>query len=382
MNNRSHVFWGGWLMFLGLLTGCSPDAPAPADAAPSDTAQAAEAAADPVAARAHVAIDNAMAGWLASGLRVAAGDEVTLFTDGSLTVDGLVLEPRHLLWYRLGDDGDAMNFAANQETFVAPDDGEIFLTLRPFGLYWPDRRGTYPEGFSTAAAVPVDFDIELVRFVGTAADGLSAMAATGDATATAALAVIAARKPLPAGFEPLWYLARSNVWADGASDGRPGITVETDDDFGIVKKALDIPLTPTTEITFDWRYDAVPALGPETEAGFHDYVSIAIEFDNGQDLTWMRSVSLSEGSHFRCPLPWWDSRETHFVLQSGATGLGEWSSHTRNVLADYQAAVQGDPPSRIVGVWFIGNSVFGRQRAAASFADVAVIDGDQRVNVF
>jgi hypothetical protein len=70
------------------------------------------------------------------------------------------------------------------------------------------------------------------------------------------------------------------------------------------------------------------------------------------------------------------------VLQSGATGLGEWSSHTRNLLADYQAAIEGEPPSRVVGVWFIGVSLFGRQRAAASFADVAIIDGDQRVNVF
>ena len=40
----------------------------------------------------------------------------------------------------------------------------------------------------------------------------------------------------------------------------------------IVKKPLDIPLTPNTQISFDWRYDAVPALGPETEQQFHDYV--------------------------------------------------------------------------------------------------------------
>ncbi len=337
---------------------------------------------NPIAARADVTIDNAMAGWLASGLRVTAGDEVTLFADGGLTVDGVVFEPRHLLWYRVGEDGDATNYAANHETFSAPADGEIYLTLRPSGLYWPDRRGTYPEGFSAVSPVPVDFRVRLIRFIGTAVNGLSALAAAGDSAASAALAMIAARKPLPANFEPLWYLARSNVWRDGASDGRPGITAETDDDFGIVKKALDIPLTPSTEITFQWRYDAVPARGPETEAGFHDYVSIAVEFDNGQDLTWMRSVNLPEGSHFHCPLPWWDARETHFVLESGKTGLGEWSSHTRNVLADYKAAVQRDPPSRIVGVWFIGNSVFGRKRAAASFADVAIIDGGQRVNVF
>ncbi len=169
---------------------------------------------------------------------------------------------------------------------------------------------------------------------------------------------------------------------DGASDGRPGITAETNDDADIVKKVVDFPLTPNSEITFDWRYDAVPALGPETEQQFHDYVSIAVELDNGQDLTWLRSSHLDAGTHFHCPLAWWDTRETHYVLQGAEAPLGEWTTHTRNVLADYATAVGGAPPTRIVGVWFIGNSLFGRQRAAASFADVVIVDGDQRVTVF
>ena len=346
------------------------------------TTKAAGMPADPVAERSRTIIDNAMGGWVASGVFATAGDEITLFGNGSLIADGLNIEPRHVLWYRIGEDGEATNFAANQETFTAPSDGEVFLTLRPTGVYWPDTRGTYPEGFTDAPAVPVDFSVDLVRFSGQATDGLSILAASGDAAAAAALATIANRKSLPDGFEHLGFLSRANVWADGAIDGRPGITAQTDDDFAIVRKALDIPLTASTEFSFDWRYDAVPALGPETDPAFHDYLSIAIEFDNGQDLTWMWSASLPADTHFTCPLPWWDSRETHFVLQSGSTGLGEWFSHNRNVLADYRLSVAGDPPTRIVGVWFIGVSLFGRQPAAASFADVAIVDGARRVAVF
>jgi hypothetical protein len=366
------------LMTLGFVAACSPQEPRAGDAAP----QVVAASHDPVAGRAHVTIDNAMAGWVASGLQVAKGDEVALFADGKLEAQGLVLEPKFLVWYRVGEAGDAANLVANQDTFVAPADGGIFVTVRPPGVYWPDRRGTYPDGFSAAPAVPVNFQIDLVRFNGTATNGLSTLAAGGDAAAKAALANIAARKTLPPGFEPLWYLGASNVWANGAGDGRPGITADTDDDTEIVKKALDIPLTPNTEIGFDWRYDAVPALGPETEQQFHDYLSIAVEFDNGQDLTWLRSSHLAAGTHFHCPLAWWDSRETHFVLQGAEAPLGAWSTHTRNVLADYTTSVGREPPKRIVGVWFIGTSVFGRQRAAASFANVVISDGDRRVSVF
>lgn len=353
-------------MVIGLLAACAPKEPL----------------ADPVADRARVTIDNAVAGWVASGLKVGKGEEVALFADGKLEAQGVVLEPKFLIWYRVGENGDAANLFANGDTFVAPTDGEVFVTVRPPGLYWPDRRGTYPEGFSATPAVPVDFEIDIIRFSGTAANGLSELAAAGDLAAKAALATLATRKQLPAGFEPLWYLGAANVWADGASDGRPGITADTDDDTSIVKKALDIPLTSTTEITFDWRYDAVPALGPETEQQFHDYLSVAIEFDNGQDLTWLRSAHLEAGTHFHCPLAWWDTRETHYVLQGPEAPLGEWSTYTRNVLADYATAVGGEAPTRIVGVWFIGTSVIGRQRAAASFADVAIVDGTERVSVF
>jgi Protein of unknown function (DUF3047) len=365
------------LMALGLVAACSEQEP-PASAAQTSS----NSPADPVAARAHVDINNVVAGWVSSGLRVAKGDEVAILADGKMEAMGLVLEPRFLLWYRIGEDGDATSVVFNQDTFIAPVDGEVFLTLRPLGLYWSDRRGTYPAGFSDAPAVPVDVKVDLLRFDGTAASGLSVLASAGDAAAKAALESTAARKRLPAGFDSLWFLGRGNVWADGASDGRPGITAETNDDADIVKKVVDFPLTPNSEITFDWRYDAVPALGPETEQQFHDYVSIAVEFDNGQDLTWLRSSHLDAGTHFHCPLAWWDTRETHYVLQGAEAPLSEWTTHTRNVLADYATAVGGAPPTRIVGVWFIGNSLFGRQRAAASFADVVIADGDQRVTVF
>ncbi len=329
-----------------------------------------------------VVIDNAMSGWLATGFTVTTGDQLALLATGTWEVQGIVFEPRHILWYRIGENGPATNFSANQEIFEADSDGELFITLLPSGVYWSDERGTYPPGFNESPVLPVELSVSVVRLSGDADVALSAMAENGHEQAALALHTLAARRRLPEGFTYLRYLGRSNVWADGTAAGEPGIHAWTDDDFGIVKKVLDLPLTADTELSFDWLYEALPALGPETEAQFHDYLSIAIEFDNGQDLTWMWSPELAAGTHFGCPLEWWDSRETHYVLQSGSEGLGDWHSHTRNILSDYEASIDLPAPERIVGVWFIANSLFGRQVGAASFANVVISSDQSETRVF
>jgi len=340
-------------------------------------------------ARTH--IDNALAGWIATGVDLTPGQSAVLVAEGSWEIQGLVLEPKHVLWYRVGDDGEARNFEGNTAVFTASAAGELYLTLRPVGLYWDDARGTYPEGFTEQPALPVDMHVNILTFDDAPEQGLARLAAAADndddenrinAMAASALEAIRSRPSLPAGFSDLNYLGRSTIWADRTADGGPGIHVDSDDDVHIVKMPLDIPLTPETTIGFDWRYDALPAQGPEDQVQFHDYVSIALEFDNGQDLTWFWSRELAPGTHFGCPLDWWDERETHYVLQSGDEGLGRWHSHQRPVLADYEASISVPGASRIVGVWFISNSLFGRQRAAASFRNVIIANGDERVTVF
>ena len=201
------------------------------------------------------------------------------------------------------------------------------------------------------------------------------------ATSAAALAASDGRE-LPRGFEYLPEFAGANVFEAFSEDGRRGVRSITTQEAGIIRKAVDLPLTDTTEIQFDWRYVALPALGPETEAGFHDYHSIAVELDNGQDVTWFWSRELAPGTQFRCPLQGWNERETHIVLESGERGLGDWVTHRRAVLADYRSAVGGEAPARIIAVWFIANSFFGKRPGEAYFANVRLLDGDRSIDVF
>lgn len=372
------VLGPGAVLLLLMLSGTGCDSQGPPEASSTPAPVPEDASTQPLALK----LDNLLAGWMPTGFTVRSGDSVALFADGVFEVDGVPFEPRHMLWYRVGQDGKAVELIANHEIFTAADGGELFLTLRPLGILWSDRRGSYPDGFTSAPPVPADVRVQLLRLEGQPEAELAAMAAEGNADARSALDALAARKALPTGFDHLWFLNRANVWAEGTVDGRPGINAETFDDASIVKMPLDLPLTEETRFGFQWRYDALPALGPETEAQFHDYLSVALEFDNGEDLTWFWSRELAPGTHFSCPLPGWQERETHWVLQAGSDGLGQWFSHERPVLDDYRASIEGPEPTRITGVWFIANSLFGRQRAAASFADVVVVEGQERFAVF
>lgn len=199
--------------------------------------------------------------------------------------------------------------------------------------------------------------------------------------ATAALAA-GPRRELPPGFAYLPELGEANIFERFAEGDRRGVHSISAAEAGIIRKPVDLPLTARTEVEFDWRYVALPAAGPETDPSFHDYHSVALEFDNGQDLTWFWSRELAPGTKFRCPLPSWTKRETHIVLQSGEKGLGDWVTHRRPVLDDYRDAVGGEAPARIVAIWFIANSYFGKRPGEAWFANVRLLDQGRVIEIF
>ena len=131
---------------------------------------------------------------------------------------------------------------------------------------------------------------------------------------------------------------------------------------------------PDTRLRWRWRVDALPSAVAEDSLPTHDYLSIAVEFDNGLDLTYMWSASLSVGTVFPCPLPNWDQRETHAVVRSGTAELGQWLDEERDVHADYTAMIapgaSAPAPTRIVRVWLIAVSLFQKGEGACRFAAI------------
>ncbi|GAB5412899.1 MAG: hypothetical protein Cons2KO_05020 [Congregibacter sp.] len=321
--------------------------------------------------------------WVTTDLELHQGQAVTLHAQGQVDM-GLPMpaSPSLFLWARIGVDGEIFNVSSEAHTFVADRDGELFLAVRSAGINWMDRRGSYAPDFGGVPRYPIDAQVQVFVWAVAPDIALSAMAATGESRWIRAMGNYRSVPQLPEGFEYLWHLGQSTVFEAFADDERVGVRGMPSNDAGIIRKPLDIPLDESTALSFDWLYRQLPAKGPETEARYHDYLSIALEFDNGQDLTWFWSGHLEPGTEFTCPLPGWNQIETHVALQSGEEGLGEWHSHRRPVLRDYESAVGGELPRRIVAVWFINSGVFGDKPGEAVFANVQVHTGSRVIGVF
>ncbi len=167
-----------------------------------------------------------------------------------------------------------------------------------------------------------------------------------------------------------------HVVSPASGDGpKTQMRAETRHNVGILVREVDAPLTPATALSWRWNVERLPAKAAETTAATHDYLSIAVKFENGQDLTYMWSAALPPETGFHCPLPTWKDRETHVVVRSGGQDLGKWLAERRPVLADYARYIGGKPPGRIVQVWLIANSLIEQTDGAASFGDIAIDPG-------
>jgi len=354
----------------------------PARIAESEAAALVErlrASRDEVAAATAVHFASTHDGWLATGLEVAAGQSVTLLAIEPANAAAGAASAGDLLWVRSGE-GEAFHAGGAHHTFRANDDGEIAVALRPARLRWADCRGSFPAELAELERTALGVDVVAVAWRGEPEPAMTAL--TELAPVAAALARYRSAPRLPHGFQPLCHLRNSPVFSAWTDGERRGVRGQARGSAGIIKRGLDLPLEDSSEITFSWRYDTLPAQGPETDPRHHDYSSIAIELDNGQDITWMWGTHVAAGTSFRCPLRWWDERETHIVLQSGNQGLGEWFTHTRKIAEDYDKAVGGRRPQRIMGVWLISVGAFGGELADATFADVTVRSGGRAVEVF
>jgi hypothetical protein len=165
-----------------------------------------------------------------------------------------------------------------------------------------------------------------------------------------------------------------------AADGRAAIACSTHGDAAILHKEARIPLIPGTRLRWSWRVERLPMDLAEDTLPSHDYQSIAVEFDDGQDITYYWSASLPVGTVYRCPLPNWSERETHVVVRSGAAELGQWITEERDVHADYSRII-GGPAREIARVWLIANSLLARGHGRCEYAGIEVSSGNERTRV-
>jgi len=290
-------------------------------------------------------IDGSEQGWSASGLRVERGQSFRITASGHGWIAngiGLVLDPPASLFVRIGGKAPIHRIAANQWIFTAWADGEVEVLSKGLSEF-ADKDGTLLPGKRPATKPGFGVRVEAVE-------------------------APASDNGAPPDWNYLWRIGQARAFTGEHDD----VAITLDASVGILQRAVDLPLEEDTVLSWDWLIDSLPSNLPEDLAFTHDYLSIAIEFENGHDLTYMWSAGLDEGHVFRCPLDWWCDWETHWVLRSGEQGLGEWHNEKRRVAADYRAALGEPVPERVVRVWLIANNVFQRKPARARFRNIRV----------
>lgn len=319
--------------------------------------------------------------WLDTGLALQAGDQVTMVVDGVVWLSRtyqLGLDQPLAAWARIGNTGPIFHGTRNTNTFTADRAGT--LQLKAFPTRWRSRSGAYvPE--PSAAAVNPDaggsVSVALIRWRKgiDPAQALRTISAVGDAPnwASAELARLQHTPQVPAGWNYLWELGPAEIFQQTTADDggpNPRMDVHTAADVAILQRPVAAALSANTTLNWRWKVDQLPAAVSENNAATHDYLSIAIEFENGRDLTYFWSRDLPPGTSFPCPLAAWTDRETHMVARSGTAELGRWLDEAHPILADYAKAIGGPPPKRIVRVWLIANSAFQRGEGRAQFGDI------------
>lgn len=326
--------------------------------------------------------------WIDTGIDLVEGEQLTWLATGRTYLSrglDIWVEPHFQLWARIGGEGTVFRGVRNGHSFAAPRSGRLFLASY-FPGEWADPTGRLATDPGLYRKVSGGMLVLLVRWADgvTPRDGLAALARAGDGLGLLADEIdrLSAQVEPPDGWRHLWFLGPSEIFSAASSeDGRSCIRCDTHEDVSILQKDAPLALTTGTRLRWRWKVDALPSELPEDTIPTHDYMSIAVEFDNGQDLTYYWSAKLAPGTIYRCPLPTWEPRETHWVLRSGAAGLGQWHEEERSVLDDYRKAIGGEPPARIVRVWLIAVSVFQRQRGRCEWADISLRDGAEAVVV-
>jgi Protein of unknown function (DUF3047) len=323
--------------------------------------------------------------WTDTGLDLEGGDSVSVFGAGRAWLSkplDLWVGPQFQLWARVGETGPIFNGPRDAHSFVAERPGRLYLGSQ-FPGQWADPSGRVQtelgayRGTAGGLAAAV-----LVWSEGALEAGLDALAAAGDAFGQAAAERerLRARITPPADWHYLWFLGRSEIYRAAEIDGRRAIACQTEGSVGILQKEVALAFEPGTRLRWSWRVDALPSELPEDTPLSHDYLSLAVEFSDGRDLTYYWSRELPSGTSYWCPLPTWKDREHHLVVRSGRTGLGAWQREERDLYADH-AARMGPPPERIVRVWLIANSLFQRRPGRCWYADIELVQPGGAVRI-
>jgi len=328
-------------------------------------------------------IDAAQLPWLDTGIDLLRGDSVSTFAAGRVVLSAaldLWIGPQFQLWMRIGEKGPIFNGTRDTHSFRAQAAGRLYLA-GCFPGQWHDREGRVSTPLTDYRKFSGGLTVAVIRWKGSATEALAA-ASSADTQGRLAAEAARLREPVPPpdGWDYLWFLGQSEIFRSVTDEGKVCIACDTERSASILQHDAVYDLRPGTTLGWSWKVDELPSLLPENTQASHDYLSIAVEFENGRDITYTWSPALSAGTGYWCPLATWKDREFHVVVRSGTGELGKWLAEKRDLHADYKRYM-GEPPRRIVRVWLIAVSLFQRRRGRAMFRDIRFEGSGARLEI-
>jgi hypothetical protein len=335
---------------------------------------------------------------LDTGLDLRAGEHITVLAVGTaILTSELVFYPDMQLWYRVGETGKVFRGTRQSHSFTASEPGRLY-----FGGYfpgeWGTRTGSVTVGTDAYRQMKGGMEILVLRWAVQPLEGLKRILSVGDVGSLLASEIDRLQNAVepPSGWEYLWWLGQSEIYGAGplSPAQRPSITCYTHGDAAILHKDVSVPLSADIRLCWSWKMDKLPCQLPENTLESHDYLSVAVEFDNGQDLAFFWSSQLPVDTGFRCPIPTWTARETHVVARTGSNLLGRWVDDERPLYTYYERFVgtigkRDDghdprvvaPPTHLTRIWLIANSMFKRQEGRCEYGAIELQTGGKVIRV-
>ena len=313
--------------------------------------------------------------WDAPLMDVEEGEHITYILAGRWYMSrpaDLWFEPGLVFHARVAD-GVLYNPSLNAGTVKADKSGPLLIARSASQFKNPQGELAVPKDVYQQAEGQIDGIA--IKWKGDAQSGLKKLLDTrGDISGLLGLAHqrLAAPKITPPGWKNHFNFGGGETFTLG---GNKEVCCDTRKNVAILQHDVDHDLDSGLKLNWQWNVDELPSKVAENTIPTHDYLSIGVEFDDGQDLTYLWSSEMPVGEVYRCPLPGWDKIETHCVQRSGLTDIGKWLGEERNISADYKSFIGGSA-TKVVSVWLLGVSVFQRKSGYCRFADIKITNGD------
>lgn len=314
--------------------------------------------------------------WKDKLMFIKKGQQVTFLINGKWWISkeyNLWAEPGIAFNARIGNN-TPYNLGRNTGTMTATTSGELSIA-RSVGefanekgdIVTPKEIYVQSEGFIEGVALLWEAD---------ALEGLYKLSANGDlcGAINSEIQRLQYTPPIPKGWKDLFFFNSRGIFFD---NGKNKIRCISHKNVSILQKDVNIELTNDLKLDWSWNVETIPSPISEDNAGTHDYLSIAVKFDDGQDITFMWSKNLPKETVFRCPLPNWTNVETHVVQRSGEKELGVWLKESRDITNDYKNYIRGNA-KKIVQIWFIVNTVFMRGTGICEYSNISIYDSDNK----